>query len=46
MKKLEVKQMEKVNGGASAARCDRMALRWARRGMGDTRLLNRIGKNC
>jgi len=38
--------MEKVNGGTSAARCQRMLARWAGRGAGDTRLWSRYKKNC
>ncbi|WP_320017639.1 hypothetical protein [Labilibaculum manganireducens] len=47
MKKLELKQMEKVNGGASAARCARMYARLKRRGDDETsRLGGRFVKNC
>ena len=46
MKNLNLEQMEKVNGGASLARCGRMAGRHNRRGGGNTRLYKRMKKNC
>jgi len=46
MKKLDLEQMEKVNGGASIGRCGAMNARHIRRGRGNTRLYRRMVKNC